>query len=230
LTWGSHWSGQLRVPANLGRVVAIDAGKHHSLAVQEDGNVVCWGDNLLGQCQPPDGLRGVRAVAGGGTHSLALMDEGRVLGWGAGSGNDVGQIDIPAAATDVVAIAAGDLHSLALRADGSLLAWGWNGFGQTDVPAGYGLFTAISGGAVASFGLTPLPVLTSMPKSQTVLAGFEVRLSATAVSGEPVAYPRHPDNGWPSQGRPPESEAPCVRAMHQSIVICGFMMGHPLKV
>ena len=46
----------------------------------------------------------------------------------------------------MTAIAAGDFHSVALRSDGTVVAWGYNGSGQTNVPAGLSGVTAIAAG------------------------------------------------------------------------------------
>ena len=45
-----------------------------------------------------------------------------------------------------MAIAAGDIHSLALKADGTVVGWGYNGYGQTTIPAGLTNVVAIAAG------------------------------------------------------------------------------------
>src|SRR5437764_6295605 len=42
-------------------------------------------------------------------------------------------------------VAAGQIHNLALKQDGTVLAWGWNGFGQSSVPAGLSGVVAMAG-------------------------------------------------------------------------------------
>ncbi len=65
-----------------------------------------------------------------------------VVAWGAGktinpdSTNDFGQSIVPANLTNAVQVAAGWRHSMAVKADGTLLGWGYDGFGQTNFPAG----------------------------------------------------------------------------------------------
>jgi hypothetical protein len=94
-------------------VVAIGAGKYHSLAVRSDKTVVAWGDNSEGQSTVPVGLSNVVAVAGGGAHSVALTADGAVAAWG---DNRNGQCNLPTGLSDVVGIGAGEEHSVALLA------------------------------------------------------------------------------------------------------------------
>ncbi len=83
-------------------IVAVGAGQHHNLALDEDGNVWAWGNNTFGQLGNgswgmdahsavptrvvgPDGealLGGVIAVAAGWDHSVALLEDGTVWAWG----------------------------------------------------------------------------------------------------------------------------------------------------
>ena len=46
----------------------------------------------------------------------------------------------------MTAIAAGFYHTVSLKNDGTVMAWGWNGSGQTTVPAGLSGVTAIASG------------------------------------------------------------------------------------
>jgi len=55
--------------------------------------------------------------------------------------------------SDFVAIAAGWSHSLGVKADGSIVAWGYNGSGQTNLPAPNNGFVAIAAGNGHSLGL-----------------------------------------------------------------------------
>jgi hypothetical protein len=52
-----------------------------------------------------------------------------------------------------VAIAAGYLHNLALKADGTVVGWGYDGEGETDVPAGLSNVVAVAAGAWHSLAL-----------------------------------------------------------------------------
>lgn len=88
-------------------VVAVEAGKNHTLALKSDGTVWAWGDNSSGQ----------------------LGDNQNC-----GSGNCLYPIEVTngdySAFTGVVDIAVGYTHSLALKADGTLWAWGDNFNGE----------------------------------------------------------------------------------------------------
>jgi alpha-tubulin suppressor-like RCC1 family protein/PKD repeat protein len=130
-------------------IVAISAGRNHSLALAGDGVVRAWGQNRSGQLgdgstgtrrllpAPVGGLDATVAVAAGAEHSLALVAGGTVWAWGGnwsgelGDGTTVGRT-VPGQVSgleDIVAIA-GYHHSLAVTADGDIWAWGHNGSGQ----------------------------------------------------------------------------------------------------
>jgi alpha-tubulin suppressor-like RCC1 family protein len=87
----------------LSGVTAISAGRHHALALKNDGTVWAWGANADGtlgndstvpsrfpvQVVGPMGagvLSGITAVSGGAQHSLALKGDGSVWAWGYNSG------------------------------------------------------------------------------------------------------------------------------------------------
>ena len=131
-------------------VVAVAAGRLHSLAGLADGTVVGWGFNGSGQTNVPASATNVVALAAGYCHSLALKADGTVVGWG---NNDYVQTNVPASATNVVALAAGHYHSLALKADGTIVGWGWDLDGQTDVPATATNVVALAAGAEHSLAL-----------------------------------------------------------------------------
>ena len=120
-------------------IKAIAAGKHHSLALTNDGTVWMWGgDKDVGQSTTPrrlPGLSHIVAISAGGWYSLALKDDGTVWAWGAIANAQEGDntmnevIRKPVqikGLTDVVGIAAGMWHSLALKKDGTVWAWGRN--------------------------------------------------------------------------------------------------------
>src|SRR5208283_673873 len=70
-----------------------------------------------------------------------------VVGWG--------QEMIPyvALGTSFTMIAAGGSHNLALKNDGTVVGWGYNGYGQTMVPAGLSNVVIISAGVYHSLAL-----------------------------------------------------------------------------
>jgi len=86
-------------------VVAIAAGRHHSLALCSDGTLTAWGLNFYGELG--DGTNTDR-------HQPVVVTTAAT----------------PLAGRSVIAIAAGAYHSLAVCADGMLTAWGDNAHGQ----------------------------------------------------------------------------------------------------
>ena len=130
------------------RVVAVSAGRNHSLAITADGAVWSWGDGMffcLGHGDDQDQLlpknveafiagRRVVAVSAGDGHSLALTADGAVWSWGWGSFGKLGHGDqqdqllpkkVEALADQrVIAVLAGAYHSLALTAVGAFFTWG----------------------------------------------------------------------------------------------------------
>jgi hypothetical protein len=124
--------GATEPAAGLNGVVAIAAGRYHSLVLKADGTVVAWGANGFAV---PLGLNDVVAVAAGYNNSLALKADGTVVAWGE---NYSGQSTVPG--LNAIAIAAGDQHSLAVKPDGTVGAWGQNIFGESTVP---GLLTGV---------------------------------------------------------------------------------------
>ncbi|ACB77521.1 MBG domain-containing protein [Opitutus terrae] len=172
--WGDNSEGQLgdgsttdsKVPMAVDRtgvltgktVVAIAAGRNHSLAVASDGTVYAWGDNYYAQLGdgsltdssvpvPVDltelAGKSVADVAGGDRHSLAQASDGTVYAWGDNTNGQMGDTiahlkPAPVSVTGgsalagktIVAVAAGGYHNLALASDGTVCTWGYNYNGQ----------------------------------------------------------------------------------------------------
>ena len=136
-------------------VVAISAGRSHSIALCSDGTLTIWGDNQYGQLgntsftysPEPIGVdtngvlsgRTVTAITAGGLHSVVLCSDGTLAAWGL---NDEGRVgdnsttrrDLPVAVTTggaltgktIASLSSGDIHTLALCTDGTLIVWGGN--------------------------------------------------------------------------------------------------------
>jgi alpha-tubulin suppressor-like RCC1 family protein len=191
MAWGDDSAGQLgdgtiggpfavatpRAVVGLTNVIAIAAGRNHSLALRGDGTVWSWGSDgtANGGATPAQvtGVTGAIGIAAGRDHSLALRGDGRVFAWGSNSGGQLGvsgaDSPTPVAVPDVtrmIAVAAGGSHSLALRADGSAWAWGDDGAGQLgdgtigstggidpDPVVGLGNAMAVSAGSTHSLAL-----------------------------------------------------------------------------
>jgi alpha-tubulin suppressor-like RCC1 family protein len=84
------------------------------------GTVVAWGDNAYGQTTGVPSL-----VEPFYASAIPVTLGGQTL-------------------SGVTAIAAGGGHSVAVKSGGTVVAWGWNGWGQTDVPAGLNAVTAVA--------------------------------------------------------------------------------------
>jgi hypothetical protein len=181
--WGFRGNGRATAPATLTDVIAVDAGRDHSVALKSDGTVVAWGLNDNGQTEVPAGLNQVIAIAAGENHTLALKQDGTVVAWGQ---NDSGQCTVPAGLTNVTAIAAGGQHSLALRTDGTVTGWGDNTYGQLNL-IGSDIRAIAAGGAHSLAVRGTGPVITTHPRSQTVLAGAAVMFT-TAAPGMGLSY------------------------------------------
>lgn len=153
--WGDNRSGQLGDGRNylqtatpvqvqgLSRVIAIDAGDYHSVALEADGTLWAWGHNSFGEVgdgttthrsTPVRVLSGVSSMAAGSMHTLARKKDGTVWAWGH---NDYGQVGNDtttdrytpvqlAGISDVVAITASGGNSMAIDRYGALWAWGDN--------------------------------------------------------------------------------------------------------
>ena len=140
--WGQNHYGQSN--AQVGKFIAVSAGRYHSLGLRDDGSVVCWGDNNDGQCNTQVGK--FIAVSAGGYHSLGLRDDGSIVCWG---NNNDGQCS--AQDGKFIAVSAGMHHSIGLREDGSVVCWGDNSDEQCNAPDSK--FTAVSAGGHHSTGL-----------------------------------------------------------------------------
>ncbi|WP_258098721.1 T9SS type A sorting domain-containing protein [Marinoscillum pacificum] len=164
---------------NLDHVIAVAAGRHHSMALRADGTVFVWGDNAqtqLGQPSPRTnlpipvpGLADVIDIYAGEFFCLALKSDGTVIGWGRNWEGQLGKGFVSASEppgpvleattmsplTGITLISGGLRHSMAIQ-DGHVLAWGDNANSQLGNPVG---------------GLSTLPVNVTVAGSFTDLLG-----------------------------------------------------------
>ena len=163
-TWGSNMFGKLgngtnedsnipiQVTNSLGtKFIQIAAGFHHSLALDEEGNLWTWGSNSSGQLG--DGTnknsnvpikitnsKGTKFVyiTASSDHTLAIDENGSIWAWGCNDGGQLGngtmqESHIPVqliTSTQFTQVSTSYLHSLAIDKDGNLWAWGNNGYGK----------------------------------------------------------------------------------------------------
>ena len=128
-------------------IVSVDAGGHHTLALDGNGNVWSWGKNAKGElgngttqnaAAPSTVAQFVKAIAAGSNHSLAVLNDGGILSWGDNAYGQLGETaggkrTTPAILVNlegVKAVAAGMNHSVALLNDGTVWTWGRNHRGQ----------------------------------------------------------------------------------------------------
>ena len=62
------------MPEEATNIIAIAMGRHHLLALRQDGILVAWGDNSAGQLNIPTRLQPIRNIMAGGLFSLVLQD------------------------------------------------------------------------------------------------------------------------------------------------------------
>lgn len=162
LCWGYNNFGQLGDGTTTQRntptvvnglssgVQAISAGREHTCALTNSGEVLCWGRNHSGQLgdgtidnrltpTAVSGLgSGVQAISVGGYHTCALTSSGLVC-WGQNFVNQLGDgtstdrntpVAVNGLGTGVVAISAGASHTCVLTSSGGALCWGNNLYGQ----------------------------------------------------------------------------------------------------
>lgn len=160
--WGYNQEGQLGngipdqdfypepVQIALCRIVAIDAGGDHSLALADNGVVWAWGRNGYGQLGLGNndnaripltlGLADVMAISANGNISFAIKSDHTVLAWGQNQNGELDQGTVsfgenaPVPVTNLTnfdLIGTGANHAFAYKSDdGSVWGWGLNTNGQ----------------------------------------------------------------------------------------------------
>lgn len=156
----SGGSGFMVKVLGIENIIAVSAGRRHSMALRADGKVFVWGDNtffqngtLGGTSSIPvlvPGLSDIIDIQAGDYHCLALKSNGEVISWGSNFRGELGRgftstSASPGAVVDpsgsgnlggVTVISSGSRHSLAIK-DGNVLTWGENTnsqLGLTGVP------------------------------------------------------------------------------------------------
>lgn len=124
---GSNTYGQCSVPDLLGPVRSIAAGYLFSMALLENGRVVCWGvgTNFL-PMQPPDGLDQVVALAVGGG-AAAVRADGSLVVWDT-------SYPVPELRAPVRSMYASSNNWVATLQDGTVQAWGHLDYGNLAPP------------------------------------------------------------------------------------------------
>lgn len=84
LIWGNPNSVINNIPyeATVGKIVDVQAGLLHVVAVKFDGQFVVWGQNELNQLDVPKDLETVEKVYVGRFHTYAVDKEGNLYAWG----------------------------------------------------------------------------------------------------------------------------------------------------
>ncbi len=121
------------IPGLPTNITAVEAGVHHTVALDADGTAWVWGWSL--SCTPWSVLDNVTAVAAGDSgHCLFLRADGTVwsrvfnLHGQLGNGTRTTNYNTPfqvSGLTGIAAVAAGDRHSMFLTSDGTLWICGW---------------------------------------------------------------------------------------------------------
>ena len=138
------------------------------------------------------------------THKVEAANvPGSVIAWGAGATNtgidpEFGQSIIPSNLVGgTSAISGGLYHSVAVKNDGTVMSWGYNGYGQTTIPAGYTTVAAVASlpyttvsGVVANF--QPNPTVPGTVNTCTITVSPTVNIGlimAAIVPGMTVTGP-----------------------------------------
>jgi hypothetical protein len=164
------------MPAGLGPVLQVNAGRQFSCVIKLDTTVLCWGFNPNNGQPVPAGLTSVAQVTSGYSFSCALKTNGTVVCWGFDGDDGEGMITVPAGLGSVVQISSGGYNTCALKSDGKIVCWGVNQDGQNNVPAD---LAAIAPQTISYTSTPPSPALN----------GGTYNVSATGGgSGNPVTF------------------------------------------
>ncbi|MDB6173335.1 MAG: repeat-containing protein [Chthoniobacteraceae bacterium] len=235
--WGKNDSGQLGnnnlydtpVPVEVqatgalsGKtVIAVSAGRFHSLALCQGGTVVAWGANYYGE----------------------LGNNSTTFSWMPVAVNTAGVLS----GKTVVGVAAGEEHSVAQCSDGTVAAWGANGTGQlgtnnilnSSVPVAVGSSLLVDGeryGAIFSGGIadhnfalitSPLtPVVQGLPPTNLTSAGVTLNGTVNPYgSATTVSFDYGPNTSYGSSRSVTLSPNNSLAVLNVSSSITGLSSG-----
>ena len=139
---GFNMTGSAKEPLPSTRLVSIDAGDHHTCALDQSGKALCWGPNWW-RGRFSDRLA---SISSGRLHSCGLRLDGTIVCRG---NNTDGQSSPPDGR--FTSLSSGADHTCGLRTDGTVTCWGWNDHGQASPPDDE--FVSISSGSAHTCGL-----------------------------------------------------------------------------
>ena len=172
--WGQNQNGQLGngsktnqptpkaspFPSGVTAWTGLTAGRLHTLALGNDGDLYAWGNNTagqLGQGSPsptniavpllvpkPAGVSSWASLASGTLHSLALTGNGQLYAWGEnragqlgfGHTNNLGTptlVPTPSGASGWSQVTGGNGYTMGIASNGKLYAWGYAYYGGLGV-------------------------------------------------------------------------------------------------
>gem|GEM_PF-2191429 len=210
--------GEIPVPTNDSRMIAVAVGFSHALAIRYPGAVVALGRNSYGQLgdgtnigrsmfRTVPGLNNVTAISAGSQHSLALST-GNVWAWGMNNSGQLGDGTTTIRHTpvrvqnisDITAISGGERHSVAVRNDGTVFAWGTNWGGQLGDGTEINRLSPVQVvglGGVGYLNLIVAPPEPAFPITITSTGnGTAVSNHTTAAAGTAITLTATPDAGY----------------------------------
>jgi alpha-tubulin suppressor-like RCC1 family protein len=245
--FGANFQGEGIVPSWVSSmagndVIAVAAGRNHSLALTGSGRAISWGSQADADV-PPAARSGVTAISAGWDYSLALRGDGGLVGWG----NPPAQPDacsplpVPDLSPAIVTmVSAGDLYALALLSNGSVVGWGCNRYGEASPPplsstpiavaAGTSQsIVLLADGGVVAFGSnirTLTAVASTISDAVTVGAGRS-GVYALRASGKLVVL-ANTREGWLGLGQAPAvvpSQLQSAQLSAGSAMVLGVIVG-----
>ena len=207
-------------------VIAIAAGRTHSIALKNNGSVAVWGKLNSGEPPSvPSDLSNIVAVAAGWDSSLMLKSDGTVHGWDLqlpsrfkASGEDL-ESQVSNGLTNIVAIAASPEYfgnNYALAGDGTVKQWhNWHGAELVNVT---GLSNVVAIAAGPNYGLAL--------KNNATVTGWGEESGATPV---PVGLTNIIAIATSGSSLPVESFALALKK-DGTLVAWGTFNNHPVTV